>query len=450
MNSSATNNIVTALAGYLLVIGLAYSWLIVPYGFGGGDLLAVTGERARTAWLRTYEELKRMLTRSERLSGATEVRVLYAADAYLKFMENAEGSARYPQDRLVFIMEEHAQHGDLASGKPAAVLTIGGRSYAPVAVASEEVPGLQRKTVFQFETAGADGLSPAQPQDPGLQLHLTGPRRDASDASPALDADFKWALPLEFPPGLKLNQAVSGWMLIPLAGGLMAGTLMPCLLQLSLIFLAILGGMSITAIRHTDVVTLSVRHGIWCSALVFCAGFILLFAGAGAAIAYAGKQAQIYFMDSYRYLGVAGGLTLVLYGLHVGALARAAAPSATGVIGVWRGAGVLGTAAVAVAIGLGCFACYGGTLITALLVYNGTPGYSSALVLGLFAAGAAMPFLLSVSVFVRLRQPLQIVERHARLAGSLCMTLIICFGLLLATDSYHTVSDWMYPYLGLD
>jgi hypothetical protein len=242
-------------------------------------------------------------------------------------------------------------------------------------------------------------------------------------------------------------------MLLPLAGGLMAGTLTPCLLQLSLIFLAILGGMSITAIRHTGAVTMSVRHGIWRSALVFSAGFILLFAGAGATIGYAGKQAQIYFMDSYRYLGVAGGLMVVLYGLRIGVLARAsraAAPSATGVIGAWRGAGVLGTAALAAAIGLGCFACYGGTLITALLVYNGTPGYSSALVLGLFAAGVAMPFLLSVSVFVRLRQPLQIVERHTRLAGALCMTLIICFGLLLATDSYHRISDWMYPYLGLD
>jgi hypothetical protein len=42
------------------------------------------------------------------------------------------------------------------------------------------------------------------------------------------------------------------------------------------------------------------------------------------------------------------------------------------------------------------------------------------------------------------------IARHTRLVGAVSSGFIMFFGLLLVTDNFHTVSDFIYPFLGLE
>jgi len=96
--------------------------------------------------------------------------------------------------------------------------------------------------------------------------------------------------------------------------------------------------------------------------------------------------------------------------------------------------------------------CFGGAIIGTLLIYVGALGSASvgAGVMGIFAAGVAIPFLLAAYFFSRMRGLFESIARHTRLVGAVSSGFIMFFGLLLVTDNFHTVSDFIYPFLGLE
>jgi hypothetical protein len=91
---------------------------------------------------------------------------------------------------------------------------------------------------------------------------------------------------------------------------------------------------------------------------------------------------------------------------------------------------------VSMGYALGCTACFGGAIVATLIIYVGAIG-SAAIGAGImvtFSIGVAIPFLLA---------------EKAQVISYVSMLLIITFGLILITDNFHTVSDAIYPYLGL-
>ena len=66
-----------------------------------------------------------------------------------------------------------------------------------------------------------------------------------------------------------------------------------------------------------------------------------------------------------------------------------------------------------------------------------------------FAIGVAIPFLLAAFYISKMDSILTALARHSRALSYASMTIIIIFGLILVTDNFHTVSDMIYPYLGL-
>ena len=66
-----------------------------------------------------------------------------------------------------------------------------------------------------------------------------------------------------------------------------------------------------------------------------------------------------------------------------------------------------------------------------------------------FSLGVAIPFLLSAYFLSRMDSVLQFFNDKARALSYVSMVLIVAFGLILITDNFHTVSDAIYPYLGL-
>ncbi|MGE4658505.1 MAG: cytochrome c biogenesis protein CcdA, partial [Gammaproteobacteria bacterium] len=111
----------------------------------------------------------------------------------------------------------------------------------------------------------------------------------------------------------------------------------------------------------------------------------------------------------------------------------------------------VGTAIASMGYALGCTACFGGAIVATLIVYVGSIG-SAAIGAGImltFAIGVAIPFLLSAYYISKMDSILVLLAKHAKQLSYVSTAVIIAFGLILVTDNFHTVSDMIYPYLGL-
>jgi cytochrome c-type biogenesis protein len=100
---------------------------------------------------------------------------------------------------------------------------------------------------------------------------------------------------------------------------------------------------------------------------------------------------------------------------------------------------------------LGCTACFGGAIVATLIIYVGAIG-SAAIGAGImltFSIGVAIPFLLSAWYLSRMDSILALLASKARTISYISMVVIIMFGLILITDNFHVVSDFIYPFLGL-
>jgi cytochrome c-type biogenesis protein len=112
---------------------------------------------------------------------------------------------------------------------------------------------------------------------------------------------------------------------------------------------------------------------------------------------------------------------------------------------------ITGTVIASMGYALGCTACFGGAIVATLIVYVGAIG-SAAIGAGImltFAIGVAIPFLLAAYYISRIDSILLFLARNSKPLSYASMAVIVTFGLILVTDNFHTVSDMIYPYLGL-
>jgi cytochrome c-type biogenesis protein len=244
-------------------------------------------------------------------------------------------------------------------------------------------------------------------------------------------------------------------MVFSLSAGLLSSVLTPCLIQLVLIFFATLGGVTAQQVVTSDGVSPEVRRKVLRVSSWFVFGYIALFVASGAVIGYAGKEAQLFFASYTRSVGIAAGIIVVLFGVWLGI--RANAPLVCRLPGAdtiqkFSSKGTLGTVVLSIAFSLGCMSCFGGAIIGTLLIYVGALGSASvgASLMGIFAAGVAIPFLLAAFFFSRMQGLFEAIARHTRVVGALSTAIIVSFGVLLITDNFHTVSDLIYPWLGLE
>jgi cytochrome c-type biogenesis protein len=112
---------------------------------------------------------------------------------------------------------------------------------------------------------------------------------------------------------------------------------------------------------------------------------------------------------------------------------------------------IAGTAVASMGSALGCTACFGGAIVATLIVYVGAIGSAmiGASIMLTFSIGVAIPFLLAAYYLSKMDSILNALARYSRPLSFASMAVIIAFGLILITDNFHTVSDMIYPYLGL-
>ncbi len=448
----------TPTIGFLFVAAIAFSWLVFPYFINGDRMLFETGRQVQGERFDDYTTLSRMLTRYIFFPGGIEVKALYASEEYFAYADREGAVDAYRPDRyIVFFVSEDVHTGWLPQGLPQATLTVDERKFKPVSAEGPELVEHHRTTILQFDRFDKNGRSIIREDSSDIRLLLSHPwDRDVlenGEPVPVL-SEYTWDLPLDIPPELMSRDTFTSIMVVSLSAGLLSSVLTPCLIQLVLIFFATLGGVTAQQVVSAKNISPQVRSKVMWISACFVAGYITLFIVSGAVIGYAGKEAQLLFANYTRPVGIVAGIIVILFGLWLGI--RANAPlvcrlPGAGAIQRIKTRGTFGTVLVSIAFSLGCMSCFGGAIIGTLLIYVGALGSASvgASVMGIFAAGVAIPFLLAAFFFSRMQGLFAAIGRHTRVVGALATSAIVAFGVLLVTDNFHTVSDLIYPYLGL-
>jgi cytochrome c-type biogenesis protein len=266
-----------------------------------------------------------------------------------------------------------------------------------------------------------------------------------------------WDAPYSLPEELKSRADVTPVAVLALGAGLLSSVLTPCLLQLVVMFGGVIAGFSTLpgGSGPQAQMTPIIRRKILQIAVAFVLGFVVLYALAGALIGAIGHQAQLLFAEYSRLIAVISGLVVIALGIWVGLrgtrdlACKIPDPRAMQNLSFRDTAG---TVVASMGYALGCTACFGGAIVATLIVYVGAIG-SAAIGAGImltFAVGVAIPFLLSAYYISKVDSILVLLARHAKRLSYASMAVIITFGLILVTDNFHTVSDIIYPYLGLN
>jgi cytochrome c-type biogenesis protein len=436
----------------LIATAIALSWLVFPYFVHGQQLLRGVGDQSRDI---KAGGVSRYLTRSLVFSPELEITATYASDEYFQYVDKAAVVRNLRPDRnFVFFVSETIHRGDLPGEVPHAVLKVGDREYLPEVSSGPSEAEHHRLSVFSFSKRDASGERIDIDTAGRMRLFVSGRYLGSERPLTFIGA---WDAPYGLPDDLRSGAGITPIAVLALGAGLLSSVLTPCLLQLVVIFGSVIAGFASvpgSAGAGTAALTPLIRRKLTQIAAVFVAGFVLLYALAGALIGAAGHQAQLVFAEHSRTVAVLSGLLVIGLGLWVGLRGRRARSCplpdrALAQASSWRD--LAGTLCVSMGYALGCTACFGGAIVGTLLVYVGAIGSAAigASVMLTFAVGVAIPFLLSAYYLSRTEAILGFIARHERALGIASMVLIVSFGMILVTDNFHAVSDLLYPYLGL-
>jgi cytochrome c biogenesis protein CcdA len=439
-----------ALVSLVIALIVCSAWLVFPYLVQGKKLLFQVGGDVRQERRVQAASIGRHLTRIAEGPGEAEVEVLYATPTYFELTDRAGVVGKYQPNRyLVFVVTETTHAERLPGTLPSAKLVVNGGEYSPSFREGPEFAEHHRTTVFQFSRTNARGEPLVGGKPLTLQLQLQN-RWDRADTPRAA----RWQTPIGYPPELLARKGFTPTMVLALAAGLLSAVLTPCLLQLIVVYLATLTGLSAGELARPGAVPAQAARRMLYVALAFVAGFSALFTATGAVIGYAGKEVQLVLAEASRNVGIGAGVLLIAMGLWMGVKTRSPLvcrlPFARTVARV-DGKNVFGSALMAAGFSLGCMTCFGGAIVATLLVYVGALGSAAvgAAVLFMFSLGVAIPFLLAAFYLSRVMPTMTYLARHAPLLGLVSMTVIIAFGLVLITDNFHVLSNAIYPFLGL-
>jgi cytochrome c-type biogenesis protein len=440
--------------GALLLVGLviASSWLVMPYFVQGQQLLRNVGDNSRMI---KAGNVAGYLTRQLIHTPDLEIVATLASDEYFQYVDRAAIVANLRPDRnLVFFVAETVHRGDLPATVPRVSLRVGDEEYFPDVADGPSIVAHHRLSVFSFPKRDADGDLIDFEAAGRLRLYVSnrylGSERDMTFVG-------SWDVPYSLPDELKSRADITPIAMLALGAGLLSSVLTPCLLQLVVVFGGVIAGFSTVPGQTTGgarELTPVIRRKITQIAVAFVVGFMLLYGLAGAMIGAVGHQAQLVFAEYSRMVAVVSGVIVILLGLWVGLRGTrefaCRIPDRRAMDGLAM-RDIAGTIIASMGYALGCTACFGGAIVATLIVYVGAIGSAviGAGIMLTFAVGVAIPFLLSAYYISKVDSILLFLARNSKPLSYASMTVIVTFGLILITDNFHTVSDMIYPYLGL-
>ncbi|MDP3861647.1 MAG: cytochrome c biogenesis protein CcdA [Phaeovulum sp.] len=437
----------------IITLVLASGWLVMPYFFEGKTMLTdISDQVAKDRTTQQYT-LGQVMTRAHNaVSGdgvGYDVDALYASPTYFERTTGPKVRARYELDKNIVFFLNETTHIDLLNQElPRVELVVDGVAYEPTYMDGPIFTDHHRPTDVRFAAQDATGRDIITAATKALTLRVWN-KYDVEDAPRILT----WELPIFYPAAE--NVLTSPTLIAALSAGLLSATLTPCLLQLLVVYMATLTGLSAEQMSRGDSVPMVTRRRMVLIALIFVAGFTAFYTFAGAVIGYAGRSAQIIFDSASREMAVGTGILVIVMGIWMGIKSRAPLvcrmPMPKRVSGGDR-SGYVRSFLLSVGFSLGCMVCFSGAIVATLLVYVGMLGSASvgAAILFVFSMGVAIPFLLAAFFLSRTMSAMQWISRYTPQIGFVSMIVIVAFGLVLVTDNFHRVSDIIYPWLGLN
>jgi cytochrome c-type biogenesis protein len=214
----------------------------------------------------------------------------------------------------------------------------------------------------------------------------------------------------------------------------------PCVLPIVPGYLSFISGVNLSQFKEGGETPAGLARRVGITSLAFVLGFSTVFVALGAAATYVG-----YYLQHYkRALGMAGGVVIVILGLHTAGILpikwllyekRAEVKT--------RPLGLLGAYVVGLAFAFGWTPCIG-PILGAILFYASqqeTVG-QGILLLSAYSLGLGIPFVAAglaingfFAAFGRLRRHMRIVEYAAG-------ALLVGVGLLLMTDRLTLLAQY--------
>jgi len=439
--------------GLVMMVSLmiASAWLVFPYFIQGKQLLSGVGSDARmTKAGHVSMYLTRYLVKHPNL----ELTATFATDEFFQYVDRAStiGTLR-PDRNFIFFVGENIHEGELAFELPEVTLHIGDDVYEPTVSIGPNDAEHHRITIYSIPKRDSGGHRIDAEASGSMRLFVSNHYLNSTEK---LTFVGEWDAPYDLPDELTSRADITPIAVLALGAGLLSSVLTPCLLQLVVIFGSIISSFATVPgeAREGRSLTPHIRRKIMQIAFAFVAGFTLLYTLAGALIGKVGHSAQLLFAEHSRMVAVVSGVVIILMGIWVGV--RGTRDMACRIpdrkaMRAGDSRDIAGSLVVSMGYALGCTACFGGAIVATLIIYVGAIG-SAAIGAGImltFSIGVAIPFLLSAWYLSRMDSILALLASKARIISYISMVVIILFGLILMTDNFHAVSDFIYPYLGL-
>ena len=226
-------------------------------------------------------------------------------------------------------------------------------------------------------------------------------------------------------------------ILISFIGGL-ASFLSPCVLPLVPGYISLISGVSVDHLKGEGDSQSNARRAVILNSLAFNAGLSVIFLSLGAAAGLVGSA-----ITSNRWVSIVGGLVIIVFGLHLmGVLKIAAFYRDTRKFSDEKPRGPLGSAVLGMAFAAGWTPCIGPILGGIIGLAASSGGWKSGLMLSAFyAAGLAVPFLLTGLAINRFLGFYARFRRHLHKVEVFSGAMLIVIGLLVATGTVTRLSS---------
>lgn len=225
-------------------------------------------------------------------------------------------------------------------------------------------------------------------------------------------------------------------MTIAMAAGLLS-FLSPCVLPIVPPYLAYMGGISMAEMSGE----MAARRRVLLSALFFVLGLSTVFLFLGFTASAFGS----FFLRNQDWFVIVAGLIVMLFGLHflgifrIGAMDRELRMEAGD-----RGGSAFGAYVLGLAFAFGWTPCIGpqlGAILT--LAASETSLTRGTTLLGFYALGLGIPFLLVAAFFPRLTGLMGWMKRHMGVIERVMGLLLWTVGLMMITGQFSAFSWWL-------
>lgn len=251
---------------------------------------------------------------------------------------------------------------------------------------------------------------------------------------------------------------------VSLFGAFIAGVLSfisPCVLPLIPGYLSFISGVSLEEMRGMPVTAggaVAVSTGVNATALgnaakrqviitslFFILGFSLVFVSLGASATYLGQ----FLMERLTIFGKIAGVLLIIFGLHtIGVFKIPFLLNEARVQANTKPAGMIGAVIVGISFAFGWTPCIGPILSAILLVAAQQESVNQGIVLlSVYSLGLAIPFLLTALAINQFFVAFSKIRRHYHAIEIVSGVLMIVIGVLIFTNRFTIIAQWLTPYL---